>query len=75
MQPHVRFVVGGLDRQVDILGLIGSLQAEVVEVAYDAQRPVAEVPGPEAEDEQPAGTQPVPAPTEEPAGSQAQEVP
>lgn len=36
---HVRFVVGGLDRQVDILSLIGSLEATVVEVATTSAAP------------------------------------
>ena len=32
---HIRFVIGGLDRQVDILGLIGTLRAAVVEVKHE----------------------------------------
>jgi transglutaminase-like putative cysteine protease len=41
---HVRFIVGGLDKQVDILRLVGSLRVEVVSVERTHGRePVAEV--------------------------------
>jgi hypothetical protein len=32
---HVKLVEGGLNRQVDIIGLIGKIKLEVVDYRYD----------------------------------------
>lgn len=41
---HIRFVVGGLDRQVDILSLIGTLRADVVRVSRPGAPELVESP-------------------------------
>ena len=32
---HIRFTVGGLDRQMDLMGAIGNVNLEIVDIRYD----------------------------------------